>query len=480
MYEKTKNRWFKHLDFMILDMIILELAYLLSYYIRLGKGVGVHNNLYQNMQIIVLVFDIVLMLTMKVHKNILKRKILQEIWESVKNMTVLVIMIMGYLYYIQQSFYFSRLIFTMFWILGTVMLCVIRTVYKMIVRKRLMDRGNFPQMLLITENQKMEDTIARMQRHSVNRFQLCSVILKDYNAEMDYQAVLKKVGVNDNCYIIGGYEKLENYLKEHVVDEVMMDIDDPMELEYLSQDFLTTGLAVHICLAHTFGNLPNQIIEWVGGMPVLTSSISIASPIQLLFKRLMDIAGALVGLLITGIAFLIFAPIIKIQSPGPVFYSQERVGTNGRRFKIYKFRSMYPDADKRKEALLKENKIEGDGLLFKMDNDPRIIPIGRFMRRMSIDELPQFYNILKGDMSLVGTRPPTVDEWEKYSPHHRARLSFKPGLTGMWQVSGRSDITDFEEVVALDMKYIREWNLGLDIILLFKTIQVVLTSKGAV
>ena len=114
MYEKTKNRWFKHLDFMILDMIILELAYLLSYYIRLGKGVGAHNNLYQNMQIIVLVFDIVLMLTLKVHKNMLKRKILQEIWESVKNMTVLVIMIMGYLYYIQQSFYFSRLIFTMF------------------------------------------------------------------------------------------------------------------------------------------------------------------------------------------------------------------------------------------------------------------------------------------------------------------------------------------------------------------------------
>ena len=121
-----------------------------------------------------------------------------------------------------------------------------------------------------------------------------------------------------------------------------------------------------------------------------------------------------------------------------------------------------------------------DGMMFKMDNDPRIIKgIGNFIRKTSIDEFPQFFNVLKGDMSLVGTRPPTVDEWEKYEKHHRVRMAIKPGLTGMWQVSGRSSITDFEEVVALDLKYIREWSIGLDIRILLKTVKIVLTGSGS-
>ncbi|MCI5494360.1 MAG: sugar transferase, partial [Lachnospiraceae bacterium] len=176
-------------------------------------------------------------------------------------------------------------------------------------------------------------------------------------------------------------------------------------------------------------------------------------------------------------AFLIFAPVIKHQSPGPIFFSQIRVGKNGRKFKIYKFRSMYTDAEERKQELMKDNEM--DGLMFKMDNDPRVFPAGKIMRKLSIDELPQFWNILKGEMSLVGTRPPTVDEFVQYEAHHRARLGIKPGLTGMWQVSGRSDITDFEEVVKLDTQYISNWSLGLDVKILFKTIEVVLMGSGA-
>ena len=154
-----------------------------------------------------------------------------------------------------------------------------------------------------------------------------------------------------------------------------------------------------------------------------------------------------------------------------------RIGKNGRRFNFYKFRSMYVDAEERKAELMKDNEMSGN--MFKMENDPRIIPIGHFMRKYSIDELPQFWNVLKGDMSLVGTRPPTEDEFLNYEYHHKARLGIKPGLTGMWQVSGRSDITDFEDVVALDTQYISNWSLGLDIMLLFKTIGVVLTGKGS-
>ena len=167
----------------------------------------------------------------------------------------------------------------------------------------------------------------------------------------------------------------------------------------------------------------------------------------------MDIVGGLVGCLFTLIIMIFVGPMIYIASPGPIFFAQERVGRNGRKFKMYKFRSMYMDAEERKKELMAQNKID-DGMMFKMDFDPRIIGnnvlpngkkktgIGQFIRKTSLDEFPQFFNILVGDMSLVGTRPPTLDEWEKYEPHHRARMSFRPGLTGLWQVSGRSNITD--------------------------------------
>ena len=182
--------------------------------------------------------------------------------------------------------------------------------------------------------------------------------------------------------------------------------------------------------------------------------------------------------------------IIYISSPGPIFFSQERIGKNGKKFKIYKFRSMYMDAEARKAELMKQNRV-ADGKMFKLDFDPRVIGnkilpdgtkktgVGNFIRVTSLDEFPQFFNVLKGDMSLVGTRPPLPGEVSEYEIHHRARLAIKPGITGMWQVSGRSDITDFEEVVKLDTKYIKEWTPALDIKILFKTVKTVLGKEGS-
>ena len=197
----------------------------------------------------------------------------------------------------------------------------------------------------------------------------------------------------------------------------------------------------------------------------MTSGIRIIPRRQKIIKRVLDICGGTVGLILTGIITLFLAPAIWLSSPGPVFFSQTRIGQNGRRFKIYKFRSMYMDAEKRKVELMESNEM--NGLMFKMEDDPRIIGsgpdgkrhgLGWFIRRTSLDEFPQFLNVLKGDMSLVGTRPPTEDEWMEYTPRQRARLSVKPGLTGIWQVSGRSSITDFDEVVRLDMEYVRNWD----------------------
>lgn len=207
-------------------------------------------------------------------------------------------------------------------------------------------------------------------------------------------------------------------------------------------------------------------------------------------KRLTDILGGAVGCLCTGVIFLFVAPLIYHASPGPIFFVQKRIGKDGRPFDMYKFRSMVPDAEARKAELMPLNE-QHDSYMFKLEDDPRIIGsekrdrhgrpcgIGNRIRRSSLDEFPQFFNILRGDMSLVGTRPPTLDEWTRYSPEQRLRMSVKPGLTGLWQVSGRSEIRDFNEVVRLDKQYIENWSLGLDLKILLKTVWVVLSRKGA-
>jgi len=181
----------------------------------------------------------------------------------------------------------------------------------------------------------------------------------------------------------------------------------------------------------------------------------------------MDIVGSLICIVLFSPIMLLTAIAVKVTSKGPLIFKQERVGLHNEPFRMYKFRTMYVQTEEE----------ERKGWTHK--DDPRITKIGRFLRKTSLDEFPQLFNVLKGDMSLVGTRPPTVDEWEKYELHHRARLAIKPGLTGMWQVSGRSDITDFEEVVKLDTKYISEWSFMLDIRILFKTVLIVLGQKGS-
>jgi exopolysaccharide biosynthesis polyprenyl glycosylphosphotransferase len=265
---------------------------------------------------------------------------------------------------------------------------------------------------------------------------------------------------------------------EHVVDEAYVSVGSGTAQNDIVDYLLELGVAVHICLMINTERLPNRMMERIGGHTVMTTSNQTASVIQLWVKRLMDILGALIGLVITGVLYLFLAPQIKKADPGPVFFAQERVGKNGRVFKLYKFRSMYQDAEQRKNDLLENNEM--DGLMFKLEDDPRILPgVGEFIRKTSLDEFPQFYNVLLGDMSLVGTRPPTVDEFRHYAPHHKMRLSFNPGITGLWQVSGRNNITDFEEVVRLDNEYIKTWSIWLDIRILCKTILVVLTRDGA-
>lgn len=279
--------------------------------------------------------------------------------------------------------------------------------------------------------------------------------------------------------ILSTDKDIRDFVANHQVDEIFVVNHNLEQFSGFAQCLRLLGIPTTVAI----GNYSNfyvgdSVLKKVGDMTFVTTAYTIVKFRSLVLKRLMDIVIALIGLVLTGIVALIIAPIVKKQSPGPLIFKQKRVGKNGKVFDIYKFRSMYTDAEERKKELLAQNDLDTD-LMFKMEDDPRIFPFGHKLRDWSLDELPQFINVLKGEMSVVGTRPPTLDEYHHYELPHFKRLTTKPGITGLWQVSGRSDITDFEEVVALDMKYIQNWSISEDIKIIAKTFGVVLKREGS-
>lgn len=279
--------------------------------------------------------------------------------------------------------------------------------------------------------------------------------------------------------VVANKDTMMDYIKREIVDEIYIDVDSRMreELRPMVLQFEDMGITVHLRLDVLDGFKDfNTTMGTFNSIPVVTFSNREFDAKDMTVKRTFDIVGGFVGVIIMFIAMIFVGPFIKLESPGPLFFKQKRVGKNGRYFYIYKFRSMYVDAEERKAALMAQNEM--NGLMFKMDDDPRITKIGKFIRKASIDELPQFINVLKGDMSLVGTRPPTVNEFKQYEGHHKRRLSVKPGITGMWQAYGRNSVKDFEDVVKMDLDYIDNWSLGLDIKILCKTVVTVFTEGG--
>ena len=345
---------------------------------------------------------------------------------------------------------------------------IIHLIWKKILVKHYTSETNQNKCMIVTHRRYLDDFMAMIERNNNGFFRIVGIILLD-------DEISEEDRVINGIKVIKRSEMLE-YFRQNAVDEVYIKARKS-DSSYITNLFLSMGVIVHVSLNVFISDLPNVSIDTVEDTTLVTTNINSSNFGQMAVKRLFDIFVSVIGLIFTGILIIFVAPIIKKQSPGPVFFKQERVGKNGRRFKMYKFRSMYMDAEERKKELMAQNQMQG--LMFKMDDDPRIIPIGKFLRKTSLDEFPQFLNILKGDMSLVGTRPPTVDEVEMYHLHHLSRLAIKPGLTGMWQTSGRSDITDFEEVVRLDNEYIRNFSLWLDLKIIAKTFGAVLGMKGS-
>lgn len=318
---------------------------------------------------------------------------------------------------------------------------------------------------------------------------------KDWSKRIVGLALLEvdEKAIGDNVAgvpVVANYNNFMDWLRRNALDEVFVDI--PMDssesfLPYL-EEMESMGLTVHFrlpildriektCCSDTNAARMGRSLGRCAGGNVITIGTSMLELRDQVLKRLLDVAGSLLGCVISLPIIAIVAIPLKLESPGPLIFKQKRVGLNGRIFYIHKLRSMYIDAEERKKELMAQNEM--NGLMFKMQDDPRITKVGKFIRKTSIDELPQFFDVLVGSMSLVGTRPPTVDEYNQYDSHHKRRLSMKPGITGLWQVSGRSKIQNFEDVVSLDVQYIDHWSLWGDIKLLFKTVAVVFSGHGA-
>jgi len=279
--------------------------------------------------------------------------------------------------------------------------------------------------------------------------------------------------------VIGQLKDLPKILLKLPVDEVIFALGGQRDIK-LSQYLdlcRKMGIEARILPALWSPESPSLCAETIQGIPFLTLGVTKINAAGLLYKRILDIIGGLVGTFLFLLMYPFVAIAIKLDSPGPVLFKQKRVGQHGRTFTLYKFRTMYVDAEERKKELMAQNIMQGP--MFKIENDPRITRVGRFLRKTSLDEFPQFINVLKGEMSLVGTRPPTLEEVEKYELWHWRRLTLKPGITGLWQISGRSKITDFDKIVELDCKYLENWKFRDDIKIILKTIWVVLKRKGA-
>lgn len=481
MYTKRRPSWLKHFDFFLIDFLCIEIAFIFSFMVRHPnthfRGVW---EIYQDILPILAIIHIFLCLYMEPYKDVLRRGYFQEMKYAFKyTLTIFVIIIM-YLFIIKQSSMYSRTTFYIFPCLSFSLSYLARIAWKKWVRVRSQSSVNDEHMFLITEKIDAKVIVSRLIKDNYSTLHLKGIIVVDQDMEGEEIAGIPVVANHDNMY---------DYLTGQVLDEVVIHISDEEEALLMADNFLDMGAVVHISISD-LANLPNASVNRINKMTVVTTSNNIASDRQLVIKRFTDLFFGLIGSIVTILVTLVVGPMIYIKSPGPIFFRQERVGKNGRKFKIWKYRTMYMDAEKRKAELMKNNKM--NGLMFKMDEDPRIIGsyfdengvyhagLGGLLRKLSIDELPQSFNILAGSMSVVGTRPPTSQEYEQYAPHHKSRLAMKPGLTGMWQVSGRSDITDFEEVVRLDNEYIRNWSLGLDVKIIAKTFVVVLGRKGSV
>lgn len=466
-----KSYVMEYYGLLLIDLCCVMWSYLLALYLRFGSVAALGDG---NVHIVtifcILLFCIIYNSLTEINKDFTIRGYYVEMIVVLKRNVIISIIWGCSLFLVQAAQDFSRLVFGFFVIVNLLLTYIMHLLFKKYIRIYYTREKNKTKVMLVTDNNHLEEVLDLLLQKAEYQYDITSVTVWDKN---------RKQQMIRNIPIAADASDMLDVARQMPLDEVLIYLPGEKReiIQQIIIDFEMMGIVCHYSIDMTDFNAKTRTLEEFAGFTVITYALNQIDYKHRMLKRGMDLAGGLIGLLITILFFPFVAAAIKLDSKGPVLFAQTRIGKNGRRFKMYKFRSMYADAEERKKELMKKNEMQG--LMFKMENDPRITKVGRFLRKTSIDELPQFFNVLKGDMSLVGTRPPTVDEFERYSPYYRRRLCMTPGLTGLWQVNGRSNVEDFDDVVKYDLKYIDYWSLSLDIKILFQTIGVVLFRKGA-
>ena len=455
-----------------LDLVSLVLSYVIGYYIRFHTLGGIlEEQLYRIVIACLLLIYLCVALLTDCLEKLMERSYGKEILLVFQINCILAVALALILYFLHIAGDYSRMFYGVIFVSNVTLMALLRCLYKKILWKYYSVEKFAKRFLILTTGELAGRVYNELTGSVPADYSLVGMVLLDGRKKAVPSKLRKMVVADRTC--------MYDYIRTGAIDEVFISVNDyPVrEIEDIILTLQHMGIVVNVNI-QTFGlKTREKALREFGTHSVLTYSTNMFDNTSLFLKRGMDISGSLFGLFFTAILMVIIGPMIYLESPGPVIFSQIRIGKNGRRFKIYKFRSMYMDAEERKKELMEQNEMQGQ--MFKMTNDPRITKVGAFIRRTSIDEFPQFFNVFKGDMSLVGTRPPTEDELLHYTNEQKRRLSLKPGITGLWQVSGRSDITDFDEVVKLDLQYIDNWSMWQDIKIIGKTIWTVARASGA-
>ena len=422
MYRKKSRGWYKHKDFILIDLACLFMALILAYLIRNGSVRNLFTlGIYRNVMIFVILVDLFLIILFESYKGVLRRGRYQELRSVIRQMILIELASGLYLFTVSGGHAFSRIILYLMGIFYVLLSYCTRIIWK----KRLLHKmaeGGEHSLYIVTNYDLASKVIQNVKEHNYNRYNINGLIL------IDKDMTGKEIA---GVPVVADLNNASSFICQQWVDEVFVNVDETYPYpQELIEELLEMGMPVHVNLAKVRSTPgQKQFVEAIGGYTVLTTTMNYATDRQALAKRVLDILGGLVGCFLTGIIFIFIAPAIYISSPGPIFFSQTRIGKNGKPFKMYKFRSMYMDAEERKAELMAQNKMS-DGRMFKLDFDPRVIGnkilpdgtrktgIGEFIRKTSLDEFPQFWNVLNGTMSLVGTRPILQDELRQYELHH--------------------------------------------------------------
>lgn len=448
------------------DILCVLIAYMIAFRLR-------YHGLYHMGQTdyVIVLFLVVLSLffsfVLEWNHFIFRRGYFDEFLAVLKYISITVILLGFMVFIFRWGEFFSRLVFASFSIINGVLTYFMHIAIKKYLWSVYRKSSSSDKVVVITYSKYVKSILDGIRSEGEWSYEVIGIALLDDSTDLtEIEGIPVVASGSDYKDILSGQVMDAAFLYAPKMDD-----EDKNEIVNILE---TMGVACYYSLGH---KMNTQNVGVFAGHTVVIYENHFVDYRRRFIKRIFDILGAIVGMIIVIIAYPFIAIAIKLDSPGPVIFKQQRIGRNGRRFNMYKFRSMYVDAEERKAELMKDNEV--DGLMFKMENDPRVTKVGKFIRKTSLDELPQFVNVLLGDMSLVGTRPPTVEEFEQYSAHYRRRLSTTPGLTGLWQVSGRSDIKDFDKVVELDLEYIDNWTLTLDMKIIIQTFKVVFKGDGS-